>query len=218
MIITHSKKERVFGFLQKVNAKEAVKWVLNTLQIWIIYMLLPTFAMEMKQLKGTKIVPFSFFTMANETIIAEVEGMLNDLLAAQPEDFLVSIKVKPTNNIKIFIDSDSGMSIEKCVRYNRKLYAQIEEKAMFPEGNFSLEISSPGVDEPLQLKRQYAKNIGRKVLVTFNDETQKEGKLLEVTETDILIEQISGKGKKAETHQFVIPFENIKTTTVQVEF
>lgn len=144
--------------------------------------------------------------------------MLNNLLAAQPGDFLVSIKVKPTNNIKIFIDSDEGMSIEKCVRYNRKLYAQIEEKAIFPEGNFSLEISSPGVDEPLKMHRQYVKNIGRKVLVTFKDDTQKEGKLLEVTEADILLEQTSGKGKKAETHQFVIPFENIKSTTVQVQF
>ncbi|MCW3115398.1 MAG: ribosome maturation factor [Segetibacter sp.] len=156
--------------------------------------------------------------MANETIIAEVESMLNDLLAAQPEDFLVSIKVKPTNNIKIFIDSDLGMSIEKCVRYNRKLYALIEEKAMFPEGNFSLEISSPGVDEPLKKHRQFVKNIGRNVLVTFNDDTEKEGKLLEVTETDILIEQTTGKGKKAETKQFLIPLENIKKTIVQVQF
>ena len=155
--------------------------------------------------------------MANETIISEVEGMLNDLLAPNPEDFLVSVKVKPTNNIKIFIDSEEGMSIEKCVRYNRKLYAQIEEKAMFPDGNFSLEISSPGVDEPLKLRRQYLKNIGRNVLVTFNDLTEKEGKLLEVTETDIIIENTTGKGKKLETHQHVIPFENIKTTTVQVQ-
>jgi ribosome maturation factor RimP len=158
------------------------------------------------------------FYMANETIIAEVEGMLNDLLAAQPEDFLVSIKVKPTNNIKIFLDSDEGMSIEKCVRYNRKLYSLIEEKAFFPEGNFSLEISSPGVDEPLKNSRQYNKNIGRKVLVTFNDDTEKEGKLLQVTDTDILIEQTTGKGKKAETSQFLIPFENIKKTIVQVQF
>lgn len=157
--------------------------------------------------------------MANETIIADIEGKLNDLLAADPgDDFLVSIKIKPTNNIKIFIDSDTGMSIEKCVRYNRKLYAKIEESAMFPEGNFSLEISSPGVDEPLKLHRQYVKNIGRNVLVTFNDATEKEGKLLEVTETDIIIEQTTGKGKKAETKQFVIPFDNIKTTTVQVQF
>jgi ribosome maturation factor RimP len=156
--------------------------------------------------------------MANETVISDIEGMIKSLLASEPGDFLVSIKVKPTNNIKIFIDSDEGMSIEKCVKYNRKLYAQIEEKAIFPEGNFSLEISSPGVDEPLKMHRQYLKNIGRNVLVTFNDASEKEGKLLEVTDTDIILEQKTGKGKKAETHQFVIPFENIKTTVVQIQF
>lgn len=156
--------------------------------------------------------------MDNETIIREVEGMLTNLLTAELGDFLVSVKIKPTNNIKVFIDSDEGMSIEKCVKYNRKLYSEIEEKAMFPDGNFSLEISSPGVDEPLKMHRQYTKNKGRNVLVTFKDATEKEGKLLEVTETDIIIEQTTGKGKKAETHQHVIPFENIKSTTVQIKF
>lgn len=156
--------------------------------------------------------------MNNDSVVAEVEGMVTSLLASEPGDFLVSVKIKPTNNIKIFVDSDEGMSIEKCVKYNRRLYAQIEEKAMFPDGNFSLEISSPGVDEPLKMHRQYVKNKGRNVLVTFNDATEKEGKLIEVTDTDILIEQKTGKGKKAETHQYVIPFDNIKSTTVQVQF
>jgi ribosome maturation factor RimP len=174
--------------------------------------------LENETTEGNEYRSLLFFNMANETIIESVTEMLNELLAANPGDFLVSVKVKPTNNIKIFIDSDEGMSIEKCVKYNRKLYAKLEESGMFPEGNFSLEISSPGVDEPLKMHRQYLKNIGRNVLVTFNDMTQKEGKLIEVTETDIIIESTTGKGKKAETHQHVIPFENIKTTTVQVQF
>lgn len=156
--------------------------------------------------------------MTNDTVITEVEGLINNLLASEAGDFLVSVKIKPTNNIKIFVDSDEGMSIEKCVKYNRKLYAQIGEKAIFPDGNFSLEISSPGVDEPLKLHRQYVKNKGRNVLVTFKDGSEKEGQLLEVTETDIIIEQKTGKGKKAETHQHVIPFDNIKATIVQVKF
>lgn len=168
--------------------------------------------------EGNGDVPFSFFNMANETIIETVGNMLNGLLQDNPVDFLVSIRVKPTNNIKVYIDSDQGISIDKCVRYNRKLYNQIEESGMFPDGNFSLEVSSPGVDEPLKLARQYKKNVGRDVMVTFNDGTTKEGKLLEVTETDVIIEATTGKGKKAETVQHVIPFENIKTTTVQVKF
>ena len=143
--------------------------------------------------------------------------MVNNLLT--PGDFLVSIKIKPTNNIKVYVDTDEGgITIDKCVKYNRALYKQLEEGPWFPDGNFSLEVSSPGLSEPLKLHRQYIKNKGRDVEVVFIDGTQKEGKLLEVTENDILLETTTGKGKKAETHQFVIPFENIKTTIVQIKF
>jgi len=94
----------------------------------------------------------------------------------------------------------------------------IEDSGMFPPGEYSLEVSSPGVDEPLKLHRQYTKNIGRDVEVVFVDGTKKEGKLLEVAEADILLEHTSGKGKKAVTQQVLIPFQQIKSTTVQIKF
>ncbi len=140
------------------------------------------------------------------------------MLADEPDFFLVSLRIKPTNNIKAFLDGDAGLPIEKCVYFNRKLYKLIEEKGLFPEGDFSLEVSSPGVDEPLQLLRQYKKNIGRNIEVVFKDETKKIGKLIEVADADILLEETSGKGKKAVTQQTIIPFENIKTTIVQIQF
>jgi len=98
------------------------------------------------------------------------------------------------------------------------LYKAIEEEAWFPEGDFSLEVSSPGVDEPLLLQRQYQKNKGRKVLVTLNDGLEKEGQLLEVGEQEITLEWTDGKGKKALQQQMQIPYENIKSTIVQVQF
>jgi ribosome maturation factor RimP len=156
--------------------------------------------------------------MVNETHLQEIEKMLNSVLAEEPEYFPVSVKIKPTNNIKVFIDGDNGITIEKCVRFNRSLYKRIEESGMYPEGEFSLEVSSPGLDEPLKMHRQYVKNIGREVEVIFTDDTKKEGKLLAVTEADIIIEHTEGKGKKAVTQQLVIPFNNIKTTTVQIKF
>ncbi|SDX18735.1 ribosome maturation factor RimP [Hydrobacter penzbergensis] len=156
--------------------------------------------------------------MANETAIEKIEQLTDQVLANEPAYFRVAVRIKPTNNVKVFIDGDQGISIEKCVQFNRKLYKLIEETGMYPEGEFSLELSSPGVDEPLKLQRQYVKNIGRQVEVLFTDGTQKEGKLLEVAEADIIIEHTEGKGKKAITQQLVIPFNNIKTTTVQVKF
>jgi len=156
--------------------------------------------------------------MATDTIIQEIERLTDEVLAPEPEFFRVNIKIKPTNNVKVFIDGDKGISIEKCVQFNRKLYKLLEEKAIFPDGDFSLEVSSPGVDEPLKMHRQYNKNIGRFVEVIFLDGSKKEGKLTQVAEADIIIELTSGKGKKAETQQLVIPFNNIKTTTVQIKF
>ena len=153
-----------------------------------------------------------------ESQIQTIEDKLKPLLEAHPTHFLVEIRVKPTNNFKIFIDADEGINLSGLIEYNRKLYRQIEESGMFPDGNFSLEVSSPGLDEPLKLKRQYKKNIGRFVEVTLLDGTKKEGKLLETTEEAILIEWEEGKGKKKEIKQETIPFDQIKTTKIQIKF
>jgi ribosome maturation factor RimP len=140
------------------------------------------------------------------------------LIAAEPDVFLVEVKIKPVNNIKVFIDGDQGVSIERLVQYNRRLYRQLEEENRYPNGDFSLEVSSPGLDEPLKMHRQYLKNIGRYVEVTGKEGAKTEGKLLSATETEIVVEETKGKGKKMEVVQHSISFDIIKTTTIQIKF
>lgn len=142
--------------------------------------------------------------------------MLEPLL--DDDIFLVSIRIKPTNNFKIFLDADSGLGIEKCIKINRALYRQMEEAGMYPDGDFSLEVSSPGIGEPLKLQRQYKKNTGRFVEVTKTDDTKLEGKLESVTENAITLEQSEGKGKKAVVKHTEVPFAEIKQTIVQIRF
>lgn len=144
--------------------------------------------------------------------------MMTTLLADNPDYFLVEVKINPTNNIKVFLDADSGVSIDKCVKYNRALYKQIEESGMFPEGDFSLEVSSPGLDEPLKLKRQYSKNTGRNVEVLLHDGGRVEGKLTGVSDTAIQVEEVKGKNKKKEVTEHTISIDNIKTTKIQIQF
>jgi len=155
--------------------------------------------------------------MANETIKV-VESLVQALLANDSGYFLVEVRVKPTNNLKIFIDGDQGISIEKCVQINRALYKKLEELGLFPNGDFSLEVSSPGLDEPLKLLRQYKKNIGRQVELILQDGSKKEGRLMEVSEDGIIIEEIKGKNKKKEVINHAFLFDNIKTTKIQVVF
>jgi ribosome maturation factor RimP len=163
--------------------------------------------------------------MINEEQIKIIGGFINELLLDSPDYFLVDIKIKPTNNIWVALDGDSGISIEKCVRYNRALYKKIEEAGIYSEGDFSLEVSSPGLDEPLKMHRQYLKNLGRQVEITTLDGIIKMGKLLSVNEKELILEEMLGKdqfgrpnGKKKELVQHHFFFDNIKTTKIQIVF
>lgn len=156
--------------------------------------------------------------MATDTQIEQIIQWVQEVLAAEPTYFLVNIRIKPTNNVKLYFDGDEGITIEKCIQLNRKIYKLIEESGIYPEGDFSLEVSSPGIDEPLLLPRQYIKNKGREVEIVFTDGTKQVGSLLEVSEKDLLLQTTTGKGKKAITQQVLVSFDNIKTTTVQIKF
>jgi ribosome maturation factor RimP len=165
--------------------------------------------------------------MNGTTQIEIIENKVRALISGEPDLFLVETRIKPTNNIKVFVDGDQGISIERLVQLNRKLYKDLEESAMFPGGDFSLELSSPGLDEPLKLHRQYLKNVGRYVEITDVEGVQKSGKMISVTETEIVLEEEKarltgkvgqGKNKKKEILEHRIPFETIKTTKIQIKF
>lgn len=148
-----------------------------------------------------------------EKIVALTEPLLEGT-----DMFIVNIKIKPTNNIKLYLDADSGLNIAKSASINRKLYALLEEAELFPDGDFSLEVSSPGVDEPLLSVRQYKKNVGRTVLVTYNNEETPEtlGVLKEVTDEALMLEV--KVGKKKEIQMAEVPFADIKKIVVQIIF
>ena len=153
--------------------------------------------------------------MEHSTQEAKIEGMLLPFLEGT-DMFLVSIKIKPVNNIKIFLDADEGLNIAKCATINRKLNRLIEEDGLYPEGDYSLEVSSPGIDEPLVSMRQYLKNIGRTVEVTPLEGTEILGVLKEVTEDKIVVTVKAEKKKPAADVE--VPFSFIKKTVVQVVF
>lgn len=156
--------------------------------------------------------------MTTEQQIAQIRGLVEKALEGDPALFLVDVRIKPTNNIKVFVDGDQGVSIETCVSVNRKLYKQLEEMGMYPAGDFSLEVSSPGLDEPLKMHRQYQKNVGRHVEIVKVQGEVIGGVLKQVGVDSIEVEETRGKNKKKETVVHTIPFDQIKTTKIQVVF
>lgn len=156
--------------------------------------------------------------MNPEPQIKALEQKVQALISNEPGYFLVEIKIVAGNSIKVFIDGDNGINIDKLVQYNRKLYKEIEEEGMFPNSDFSLEVSSPGLDEPLKLHRQYLKNVGRYAEVLMKDGQKVEGKLQQALENEIVIEEEKKNNKKKELVQHNISFENIKSTKIQIKF
>jgi ribosome maturation factor RimP len=163
----------------------------------------------------------SLLLLCSMNAVAQIKALEHNveaLISGKPGFFLVEIKISPSHDIKVFIDADQGVSIDELVWCNRSLYKQIEESDLFPGGDFSLEVSSPGLDEPLKLHRQYLKNIGKEVEVICRDGVKTVGILLIVRETELVLQEEKGKGKKREFAEHTIQFENIKSTKVQIKF
>ncbi len=135
--------------------------------------------------------------------------------------FLVEVKNSGANKLEIFVDSDSSITFDKCRSISRHLESIIDEEQWMGE-KYILDVSSPGIGRPLMFKRQYKKNIGRKIEVFQVEEKAMVGILTEVTDESITLEQNvrvkEGKKKVKKTIQTVIPFENITKTKVKITF
>jgi len=134
------------------------------------------------------------------------------------EYFLVDIKSTPQEKIMIFIDGIVNVTIEKCVEVSRMLEEFLEEEKLVGD-KYTLEVSSPGMDQPFKVFRQYEKSIGKGLEVLKKDGIKLEGILREVNEDRIgLLVEKKEKGKVIESNVVVVPFEEIKATKQLITF
>jgi ribosome maturation factor RimP len=151
-------------------------------------------------------------------IVEEIKRVAATKLT-DPSQFIVDVLVlghKGPKKVLIILDSDKGITIDDCAFLSRELSKWFDESQLLDE-SYMLEVSTPGLDQPLKLKRQYHKNIGRKIKVVL-PETTVEGKLVEVTEENIYLEQEIGAGKQKELKQITVSFSEIEKTFVLISF
>jgi len=149
----------------------------------------------------------------------EIEKLLEEIIT-QPELFVVDINIGSYNKstrISITLDGDEGVMIDQCVSVSRKLGNKMEELELMPEA-YTLEVSSPGLDKPLLLQRQYPRNIGRKLKVLTKDANTFTGELTAVDAEKISVLDEKKIKSKIFTNLVEIPFDNIKSTTVIISF
>jgi ribosome maturation factor RimP len=137
--------------------------------------------------------------------------------------YLVEIK-HSGNKLVLFVDSDSGMTLKKCTLISRKVELMLDESELLGL-KYTLEVSSPGLDQPIKLLRQYKRNIGKELKIWMKDNLYLEGTLVEVKQETIQIELTpkklkKGKKKKEDVSPILeeIRIEEIEKALVSIKF
>jgi ribosome maturation factor RimP len=147
-----------------------------------------------------------------------ITALVKERIADRDDLFIVDVKVQPGGKVLILVDGDHGIAIQDCVQISRHVGFHLEEENAI-EHAYNLEVSSPGIDTPLKLERQYLKNKGRNLEIKLNDGTKKTGKLLEISANSVFLEEIfKEKGKKSVLVETEIPLNQITETKVLISF
>ncbi len=150
-----------------------------------------------------------------EKTMERLQKIVEEVVGSDPTLFLVDVFLKGASGnqkLLIIIDGDNGVNVDHCSMVNRKVGAILEEEDLI-EGKYFLEVSSPGLDHPIKLKRQYSKNIGRLLNVEKNDGEIISGKLLKVENDTLTLET-----KNGEIEERHMNFDEINQSKIEVSF
>lgn len=151
---------------------------------------------------------------------SKIIDLVDQALKENPALFLIDLKFLPDNKIYVEVDGDNGIALTECIRVSRAVEHNLDRE----EEDFSLEVTSPDIANPLKVKRQYLKNINRILQVKLTNNSNVEGKLINVNEEDIALEwkvrepKPIGKGKITVVKKAIIPFVDILEAKVKVIF
>lgn len=131
-------------------------------------------------------------------------------------DLSVSDAVRP--KITVTLDSEQGLGIDECAKVSRRLAKRIDE-AYGEDATYSLEVTSPGADQPLTDPRQYTRHVGRTFSLKLQDGSEKTG-TLEAIEADglQLAEEVKEKNKKKTLPATLISFSDIQEARIVISF
>ena len=136
--------------------------------------------------------------------------------------FIVDVIAKESSGkqkVLILLDGDEGVNIDDCAELSRAMARHLEENELI-ENAYILEVSSPGLDHPLKLERQFMKNVGRKFRVHMKDGSSLEGKLDSVSDGKLQLTKEEAKKKKKdhEPTSVEVAMNDIEKANVLVSF
>lgn len=147
-----------------------------------------------------------------------LRGLLEPLVAAEDLD-LEEIEVSRAGRrgvLRVVVDSDEGVELDTCAELSRAISEKLDESDVMGEGEYVLEVSSPGADRPLSEHRHFVRAIGRLARLTLKDDGELLARILGVDDEGLDLEVSGLKGRKPTTRR--VTFAEITKARVELEF
>lgn len=156
--------------------------------------------------------------MLTETIRQQILTFISEL---NSDVFVIHMELKEgrTKRLILRVDTDKGIDMSEIGEVNRSLGRWLDEENVF-DFEYAMEVSSPGVGEPLVLQRQYQKNVGRDLRVVLAAGGEIFGQLTGINDEGVEITPYlkknyhKGQKPKLSEEVKVIPFEKIRDSRV----
>ena len=134
--------------------------------------------------------------------------------------FIVSIKISRDNDIELTVESENGVvSMDDCIELSRVFEANFDRE----KEDYSLTVTSAGLDQPFTVLKQYKKALGKKVEVALKG-GRKTVATLEaadeesVTLTYSVLEAVEGSKKKVPvSHTDTFPMNEVNSVRYFIE-
>ncbi|MWA13973.1 ribosome maturation factor RimP [Streptomyces sp. BA2] len=119
--------------------------------------------------------------------------------------------------LRVVVDSDDGVDLDQIAEISREFSEKLDESDAMGDGEYTLEVGSPGAERPLTEHRHYLRAVGRLVkfqLTEGGDELI--ARILEVDDEGVDLEVPGVKGRKPTARR--LTFDEIAKARVEVEF
>jgi len=149
-----------------------------------------------------------------------IEDLLNQFLEERKDLFLIDLKISAGDDITVILDGDNGVTLQDCLDASRAIEFNMDRE----KHDFSLQVMSAGLSEPLNQPRQFRKNIGRELDITLNNDEKIQGELTAVNDGGIILTRKFrkpkdiGKGKMDVVEDTEVQFSDIKKALVTIKF
>ncbi|MFE5139182.1 ribosome maturation factor RimP [Streptomyces fagopyri] len=144
--------------------------------------------------------------------------LLEPLVSSQGLD-LEEIEVDSVGRkrvLRVVVDSDAGADLDQIADVSRALSAKLDETDAMGEGEYTLEVGTPGAERELKEHRHYVRATDRLVKFQLGDGGELVARILSADDDGVDVEVPGVKGRRPTTRRLALA--DIAKARVQVEF